>query len=413
MAKSERQRDNLRRAKFVKTFRHTLSRLVGREPTPAQNRKDIEQVARAVDIEFRALAEYINNILPFLLFAPRPGDKGGGGTPPPSGGPGWTGSGSQVDYTIIFPKGPSAPVRAPIGAPLTLIGNNLAIDPADTSGLQVVDSKLVYTPLISSVKTSAYTAQENEVVMVDPSGGAFTITLPSASTLARSAQVVIKNTTSSTNVITVAAAGSDLIDGAASVTLDKSFGSLILIASGGSWSLTGQANTGLPNISNTTPTEGDILVFNGTKWIPYPDGVLNAYLTANYTVTNSYAAVGWTAEGSVGNHISLSPSTEVKFPAGGRVLFMIDILAQYISGIGSLVEVQIEKNGGTGWLTLANSYSAVTIPNSAGAANSLSIHKSISFNNTDRYRVVVKKQGGNVRILSVGCRLVVRLISDK
>jgi hypothetical protein len=56
------------------------------------------------------------------------------------------------------------------------------------------------------------------LTLVNPTGGAFTATLPAAAGL-RGQTIRIKNTTASTNNVTLAAAGGDTIDGAATVVL--------------------------------------------------------------------------------------------------------------------------------------------------------------------------------------------------
>lgn len=72
---------------------------------------------------------------------------------------------------------------------------------------------------LNTVFTANATLAIGDVIArVDPSGGDFTITLPAAS--GSSGQVVvIKNTTSSGNLITVSPAGGDTINGQASATL--------------------------------------------------------------------------------------------------------------------------------------------------------------------------------------------------
>jgi hypothetical protein len=62
-------------------------------------------------------------------------------------------------------------------------------------------------------------ADANQLVLVNPTGGAFSITLPPAAGL-RGQPIVVKNTGTSTNNVTLAAAGGDNIDGSA--TLVKS-----------------------------------------------------------------------------------------------------------------------------------------------------------------------------------------------
>jgi hypothetical protein len=67
---------------------------------------------------------------------------------------------------------------------------------------------------VAGVKTGAYNANISELVPCDPSGGAFTVTLPTAVGNAGKS-VTIKNTTNSTNNINVGTTSSQTIDGVA------------------------------------------------------------------------------------------------------------------------------------------------------------------------------------------------------
>lgn len=73
---------------------------------------------------------------------------------------------------------------------------------------------------------------DSDVVLLDASGGNVTLTLPSAAD-ARSRPLVAKRTDSSGNTVTIAAAGSDTIDGAASATLASQWASVVLLPDGG------------------------------------------------------------------------------------------------------------------------------------------------------------------------------------
>lgn len=69
-------------------------------------------------------------------------------------------------------------------------------------------------------------------IYADASGGAVTITLPSAAVAGTVA--VIKRTNSGINAVTIARAGSDTIEGAASLVLASQFASAMLVADGAS-----------------------------------------------------------------------------------------------------------------------------------------------------------------------------------
>ena len=128
------------------------------------------------------------------------------------------------------------------GPPPDLVEGQLGTD-ADTGTLYVGRTGDVVTPVkggwtVTAVKTGAYTAAWGELVRCDPSGGGFTVTLPSA--VGRAGEsVAVKNTTTSTNTITIDGDGSETIDGAANVTITTSRGRAVLVSDGSGWLVTG------------------------------------------------------------------------------------------------------------------------------------------------------------------------------
>ena len=72
--------------------------------------------------------------------------------------------------------------------------------------------------VVTAIKTGTYTASWGELVRCDPSGGAFTVNLPTGATN-DGRQIIVKNTTTSTNTITLDPAGGETIDGAATATM--------------------------------------------------------------------------------------------------------------------------------------------------------------------------------------------------
>ena len=89
---------------------------------------------------------------------------------------------------------------------------------------------------ITTSKTSSYNAVLNEVVRVDPSGGGFTVSLPDP-TDTTGETIVVKNTTSSTNIITIDSIGGESIDGQSSVTIQTGFESLTFVSYGIEWGI--------------------------------------------------------------------------------------------------------------------------------------------------------------------------------
>lgn len=69
-----------------------------------------------------------------------------------------------------------------------------------------------------STQTAAYTAQAgDQVLLVDATSASFTVSLPSSTGTGR--RLTLKAINAGANVVTVAAAGTDVIDGAASTTV--------------------------------------------------------------------------------------------------------------------------------------------------------------------------------------------------
>lgn len=65
---------------------------------------------------------------------------------------------------------------------------------------------------VTPVKTTGgYTAVDGDVIPVDPTGGAFGVTLPLISSMSPGGTVTVRNVTTSTNAVTMTASGSDTI----------------------------------------------------------------------------------------------------------------------------------------------------------------------------------------------------------
>jgi len=91
--------------------------------------------------------------------------------------------------------------------------------------------------LTNVICTSDYTAtSEDGTILIDTAGGNVTITLPAAS---KAQFLFIKRISSGINTASIARAGSDTIEGAASLSLVSQFSSRILISDGVSTWYTG------------------------------------------------------------------------------------------------------------------------------------------------------------------------------
>lgn len=115
----------------------------------------------------------------------------------------------------------------------------------DTSGNMFVHDGTTFNQLtirnvtVSTVKTSNYTVLvTDELIQVDTTGGAVTITLPNSTSVPKG-RFIVKDVggAAQTNAITILRAGSDTIeDGSStSTTIDWQYGSLEFVWSGTKW----------------------------------------------------------------------------------------------------------------------------------------------------------------------------------
>ena len=86
-----------------------------------------------------------------------------------------------------------------------------------------------------ATKTADYTALTSDFVLLcDASSGALTITLPSVASNPGN-PFYVKRLNSGANTVTIAAVGSDLIDGSSTAVLNSRYETLLLVAEAGSW----------------------------------------------------------------------------------------------------------------------------------------------------------------------------------
>jgi len=115
----------------------------------------------------------------------------------------------------------------------------------DTSAGWVPREQVDDERVTSGVKTAAYTTAGEEVVQVDTSGGAVTITLASADiALGNFVQVQDVGGAAETNAITVDTEGGEGIDGGTSITLTTNYGAKILASDGTQWYTAGGSAAG-------------------------------------------------------------------------------------------------------------------------------------------------------------------------
>ena len=90
-------------------------------------------------------------------------------------------------------------------------------------------------PLAVVSKTSAYTVTDDDAaILVDATGGAVTVTLPTA--VGRTGQTYeIKRTNAGANAVTVDGNGAETIDGAATVSLSTQYATVRMVSDGTNW----------------------------------------------------------------------------------------------------------------------------------------------------------------------------------
>lgn len=84
---------------------------------------------------------------------------------------------------------------------------------------------------VTAIKTANYMAAWGELVRCDPSGGAFTVTLPTAAGNA-GRRLMVKNVTSDTTAITVDGNSSETVDGSANISMATAWKSVTLVSDG-------------------------------------------------------------------------------------------------------------------------------------------------------------------------------------
>lgn len=114
------------------------------------------------------------------------------------------------------------------------LGFGLTIDPGAAIA---VDRAYAKSWPLTGTKTAAYTASIGELVLCDPTGGAFTVTIPTSVPEIWGQPIQVKNDSASANNLTVQAVSGN-IDGAATHVWGIARGSFVYVAKSGGWIIT-------------------------------------------------------------------------------------------------------------------------------------------------------------------------------
>jgi hypothetical protein len=106
---------------------------------------------------------------------------------------------------------------------------------AGDSGWDIVPGNGAWAPTVA--KTTTYTATTSDyTIRCSASGGAFSVTLPAAST-STGLILVIKKTDATANAVTIDGNASETIDGATTVAISTQYQSFTLQSNGVSWDI--------------------------------------------------------------------------------------------------------------------------------------------------------------------------------
>lgn len=98
--------------------------------------------------------------------------------------------------------------------------------------IRAINERLV-SPVVS--KTAAYSATvRDQLIKADATGGAFTVTLPTA-VGATSKTYTIKRMNAGANAVTVACSGAETIDGSATYSLSSQYASVTVVSDNSNW----------------------------------------------------------------------------------------------------------------------------------------------------------------------------------
>jgi microcystin-dependent protein len=136
-----------------------------------------------------------------------------------------------------------------------------------------VDFAKPETPVLS--KATNYTVVVGDigkVINVDATGGAVTITLPTAATAGDGGQVYVRKTDASANAVTIQTVGADTINGASTATISSQYGAKGIVSNGSIWS----AITSVGDVAAASISDGAVTFVKLNSAVYDTDGTLTA-----------------------------------------------------------------------------------------------------------------------------------------
>jgi hypothetical protein len=126
-------------------------------------------------------------------------------------------------------------------------------------------------------KTGAYTiTEDDDIILADATGGAFSVTLPAVSGEARDSTSTVKRMNGGANAVTIATPGAETVDGAANHVLSDQYDCVTLSTDGSNWMVArsniSEKSTTVSTLTDSTidaPADNEVLAYDSgtSKWI--------------------------------------------------------------------------------------------------------------------------------------------------
>lgn len=168
-------------------------------------------------------------------------------------------------------------------------------------------------PYIQSVSASSTVGKNNNLVLVDASGGARTITLGSAVSIGMRQFTVVKSD-SSTNSVTISGSSGQTINGSSTLSLSSQWAGATMTSDGANWvAVLGAASTGgSGTVTSVTLTGSSAITFTGTTttgaaiWSLTLSAPLLALSAGTWSGSSAVVNVGTLVTGATGSGFTIA-----------------------------------------------------------------------------------------------------------